>query len=121
MKSAASPANAAACATKITSVPLLDIQRQHTPLRAEIDAALARVCDSGRFILGPDCEELEATLADYCQSRFAVACASGSDALLLALMAGNVGPGDEVLLPTYTFFAPPALSGAWVPGPSSRY
>ncbi|HTU24481.1 MAG TPA: DegT/DnrJ/EryC1/StrS family aminotransferase [Pirellulales bacterium] len=104
MKPAASSANAAA-ATKISSVPLLDIQRQHAPLRAEIDAAMARVCDSGRFILGPDCEELEAKMADYCQAPHAVACASGSDALLLALMAGDVGPGDEVLLPSYTFFA----------------
>jgi len=105
MKSAASPANAAASNANISGVPLLDIQRQHAPLRAEIDAALARVCDSGRFILGPDCEELETRLADYCQARYAVACASGSDALLLALMAGNIGPGDEVLLPSYTFFA----------------
>ena len=59
MKSAASPANAAISHAKVSGVPLLDIQRQHAPLRAEIDAALARVCDSGRFILGPDCEELE--------------------------------------------------------------
>jgi dTDP-4-amino-4,6-dideoxygalactose transaminase len=104
MKSAATPANVAS-PVKVSSVPLLDIQRQHAPLRAEIDAALARVCDSGRFILGPDCEELEMRLAGYCQARHAVACASGSDALLLALMAGGIGPGDEVLLPSYTFFA----------------
>ncbi|HEX4147321.1 MAG TPA: DegT/DnrJ/EryC1/StrS family aminotransferase [Pirellulales bacterium] len=105
MKSAASPADDATSKTKVSAVPLLDIQRQHAPLRAEIDAALARVCDSGRFILGPDCEELETRLAGYCQARHAVACASGSDALLLALMAGGIGPGDEVLLPSYTFFA----------------
>jgi len=75
------------------------------PLRAELDAAMARVCDSGRFILGPDCEELERDIAAYCQAPFGIACASGSDALLLALMAAEIGPGDEVLLPSYTFFA----------------
>jgi len=79
--------------------------RQHAKLKAEIAAAIARVCDSGRFVLGPDCEELETRLAEYCQSKFAIACASGSDALLLALMAYDIGAGDEVLLPSYTFFA----------------
>jgi dTDP-4-amino-4,6-dideoxygalactose transaminase len=86
-------------------VPLLDLSRQNQPLREELWAALERVCDSGRFILGPDCTELEERLAKYCQAQDAVACASGSDALLLALMALNIGPGDEVLLPSYTFFA----------------
>jgi dTDP-4-amino-4,6-dideoxygalactose transaminase len=105
MKPAASPQQTAPITTKPAGVPLLDIQRQHAPLRGQLDAALARVCDSGRFILGPDCEELETRLADYCQTRYAVACASGSDALLLALMAAGVGAGDEVLLPSYTFFA----------------
>ena len=87
------------------SVPLLDIQRQHGPLQDQIDAALRSVCDSGRFILGPQCEELERSVATYCQVEHAIACASGSDALLLALMAAEIGPGDEVLLPSYTFFA----------------
>ena len=86
-------------------VPLLDIQRQYQAIRREIIQALERVCDSGRFVLGPDCEELEHTLADYCGVPHAVACASGSDALLLALMAHEIGPGDEVLMPSYTFFA----------------
>jgi dTDP-4-amino-4,6-dideoxygalactose transaminase len=86
-------------------VPLLDLARQNGPLRRELWAALERVCDSGRFILGPDCEQLEQRLAKYCQVSEAVACASGSDALLLALMALGIGPGDEVLLPSYTFFA----------------
>jgi dTDP-4-amino-4,6-dideoxygalactose transaminase len=89
----------------ITPVPLLDVSRQHQPLKTEIMAALTRVCDSGRFVLGPDCEQLEESLAEYCQSKYAIACASGSDALLLALMAYDIGPGDEVLLPSYTFFA----------------
>ncbi len=86
-------------------VPLLDLARQNGPLRQELWAAFERVCDSGRFILGPDCEQLEQQLAKYCQASEAVACASGSDALLLALMALGIGPGDEVLLPSYTFFA----------------
>jgi dTDP-4-amino-4,6-dideoxygalactose transaminase len=86
-------------------VPLLDVSRQYQPLKAEMLAALERVCDSGRFVFGPDCEQLEKSLAEYCQTKYAVACASGSDALLLALMAYDIGPGDEVLLPSYTFFA----------------
>ena len=86
-------------------VPLLDLARQNGPLRQELWAALERVCDSGRFILGPDCEELEKRLAEYCHASEAVGCASGSDALLLALMALKIGPGDEVLLPSFTFFA----------------
>jgi len=92
-------------------VPLLDVNRQYRPIRDEIAAAIQKVCDSGRFVLGPDCEELETKLALYCQAPHAVACASGSDALVLALMACDVGPGDEVLLPSYTFFA--TASAAW--------
>lgn len=92
-------------------VPLLDVSRQYRPIKREILAALERVCESGRFVLGPDCEQLEAQLAVYCQTRHGVACASGSDALLLALMALDIGPGDEVLMPSYTFFA--TASAAW--------
>ena len=86
-------------------VPLLDVQRQYQIIRNELIQAIERVCDSGRFVLGPDCEQLEKTLATYCQVPHAVACASGSDALLLALMAYGVDAGDEVLMPSYTFFA----------------
>ncbi len=92
-------------------VPLLDVGRQYHALRRDVVRAIERVCDSGRFVLGPDCEELERNLAAYCQAPHAVACASGSDALLLALMAYGVGPGDEVLMPSYTFFA--TASAAW--------
>lgn len=86
-------------------VPLLDLRRQHQPLRAEVLAALGRVYDSGAFILGPEVTELEKAVAGYCRCAHATACASGSDALLLALMALDVGPGDEVILPSFTFFA----------------
>src|SRR5262245_39478481 len=86
-------------------VPLLDMKRQYEALREEILAAVQRVCDSGRFILGPDCEELEQAIAKYTGARHAIACASGSDALLLALMALDVSHGDEVICPSFTFFA----------------
>ncbi len=89
----------------IRGVPLLDLGRQHAGLRDEILAALGRVCDSGGFVLGPEVTRLEQQLAGYCGVGHAVGCASGSDALLLALMALDVGPGDEVILPSFTFFA----------------
>lgn len=106
-----SPVVAPVVTSPAAGVPLLDVQRQHEPIRQEISAAIARVCDSGRFVLGPDCEVLERSLADYCQVPHGVACASGSDALLLALMAYGIGAGDEVLMPSYTFFA--TASAAW--------
>lgn len=106
MSSSLHPTNGSTPSPSNTApVPLLDVSRQYQPLKAALMAAIGRVCDSGRFVLGPDCEQLETALADYCQTKHAVACASGSDALLLALMAYNLGPGDEVLLPSYTFFA----------------
>ncbi len=86
-------------------VPLLDVGRDNEPLRDEMLAALARVYESGRFLHGPDVTEFEHEIAAYCQTEHAVGCASGSDALLLALMAMDVGPGDEVILPSFTFFA----------------
>ncbi len=87
------------------SVPFFDLSRQSKPLRGKIVKALSRVCDSGQFVLGPECQKLEDSLSEYCESKNAVACASGSDALLLALMACGVEPADEVLMPSYTFFA----------------
>ncbi len=87
------------------AVPFFDLARQSRPLRQKIVTALARVCDSGQFVLGPECAQLEESLAEYCQAKHAVVCASGSDALLLALMGCGVESGDEVLLPSYTFFA----------------
>jgi dTDP-4-amino-4,6-dideoxygalactose transaminase len=87
------------------SVALLDLKRQYETIKDEIADALKRVCDSGAFVLGPEVKTLEQNLAQYSQTEYAVACASGSDALLLALMAVGIGPGDEVLVPSFTFFA----------------
>jgi dTDP-4-amino-4,6-dideoxygalactose transaminase len=86
-------------------VPLVDMSRQYDSLAEEITAAVKRVLESGRYILGQECQELEKSIATYCHVPHAIACASGSDAILLALMATCVGPGDEVILPSYTFFA----------------
>ena len=86
-------------------VPLLDLQAQYAPIRDELLAAIARVCDSQRFILGPEVEALERELASTLEVQDAVAVSSGTDAILAALMALGVGPGDEVITPTYSFFA----------------
>ncbi len=88
-----------------SSVPLLDVNRGNAALREEFLAAIAAVCDSGRFLYGPDVQEFEKAFAATCDARHAIGCASGSDALLLALMAYDIGPGDEVITSSFTFFA----------------
>ena len=88
-----------------TSVPLLDLQAQYRPLRDEILAAITRVCDSQRFILGPEVDALERELARDIGVTDAVTMSSGTDAILATLMALGIGPGDEVITPTFSFFA----------------
>lgn len=87
------------------TVPLLDLQAQYRPLRDEILAAITRVSDSQRFIMGPEIAALETELARMLGVEHAVAVSSGTDALLLALMTLGVGPGDEVVTSPYSFFA----------------
>ncbi len=89
----------------ITHVPLLDLQAQYAPIRNDILAAITAVCDSQRFIGGPEIEALERELAAMLHVKAAVGVSSGTDALLAALMALNIGPGDEVVTTTYSFFA----------------
>ncbi len=84
---------------------MLDVNRGNEVLRESILEAVARVVDSGRFLHGPEIGQLECDVAGVCQTKHAIGCASGSDALLLALMALGIGPGDEVIVPSFTFFA----------------
>jgi dTDP-4-amino-4,6-dideoxygalactose transaminase len=104
---AASPTDSQLASQPIATppIPMLDATRQNAPLRAEINAAIAEVVESGAFVHGPACKEFEQAMAEYCGARHAIGCASGSDALLLALMALGIGPGDEVVIPSFTFFA----------------
>ena len=85
-------------------VSLLDLKEQNDALRPEIEAALGRVLDTNGFILGAEVAALEDEIAAYCGTKYAVGCASGSDALLLALMALDVKEGDEVITTPYSFF-----------------
>src|ERR1017187_2793286 len=86
-------------------VPLLDVKAQNAPLREAIMTAIARVVDGGAFILGPEVEAFEKELAAVLGTRRAVGLSSGTDALLVALMALDVRPGDEVVTTPYSFFA----------------
>ena len=88
-----------------TKVPLLDLEAQYRPIRQEILDAVTRVCDSQRFIQGPEVEALERELAETLEVADAVGVSSGTDALLVAMMALGVGAGDEVITSTYSFFA----------------
>ena len=87
------------------SVPLLDLEAQYTPLRDQLLAAVTRVCDSQRFIMGPEIEGLERELCALLGVKHAIAVSSGTDALLLALMALDIKAGDEVVTTTFSFFA----------------
>lgn len=87
------------------SVPLLDLKPQNLPLEGELTAAFLRVLRSGHFIMGPELDRFEAEMAAMLGVRHALGVSSGTDAILLALMALGIGPGDEVIVPSFTFFA----------------
>jgi dTDP-4-amino-4,6-dideoxygalactose transaminase len=89
----------------MTPIPMVDPAGEYRALKAEIDAAVLRVLASGRYILGPEGEALERELAAYLGAAHAVGCNSGTDALHLPLVAAGIGPGDEVVVPAFTFFA----------------
>jgi len=86
-------------------VPLLDLKPQYQSLKKEIDDAVQRVIESQYFIMGPDIQKLEEEICNYLKCKKAIGVSSGTDALLLALMALDIKPGDEIIVPTYSFFA----------------
>src|SRR5262249_11791603 len=91
------------------------LKAQQARIRPALDAAIKRVLDHGQYIMGPEVKSLENDLATFCGAKHAISCSSGTDALLVAMMAKNVGPGDGVLCPAFTYTATPesiALLGA---------
>ena len=87
------------------TVPLFDTRTPLVPLRGEIDAAIRAAVDDGRFIMGPNVAAFEEEFAAYCGTEHAIGVANGTDALTIALRAMGVGPGDEVVVPSFTFYA----------------
>lgn len=86
-------------------IPMTDLTQQYTSIKGEIDEAISRVVSSGRFILGPEVEAFEREMADYCGVKYGIGVASGTDALMLSLMASGIKPGDEVITSPFTFIA----------------
>ncbi len=91
--------------TDLPTIPFIDLAAQRRRLVGAVDTAIARVLNHGQFILGPEVRTLEAELAAFCGTKHAVTCASGTDALVLALRAREIGPGDAVICPSFTFCA----------------
>jgi len=88
-----------------TKIPFLDLRASYLELKSEIDAAVAQVLDSGWYVLGPEVETFEKEFATYCQTKYSIGVANGLDAITLALRAMDVGPGDEVIVPSNTYIA----------------
>ncbi|HSP90653.1 MAG TPA: aminotransferase class I/II-fold pyridoxal phosphate-dependent enzyme, partial [Vicinamibacterales bacterium] len=99
------PTSGTTRAAATTQVPMLDLQAQYHPIRDAVIEAVTRVCDSQRFIMGPEVEGMEREMAAYLGVALAVGVSSGTVALLLAMMALGIGPGDEVVTSTFSFFA----------------
>src|SRR5947209_18043313 len=100
---------------RLDPIPFVDVGAQRRRLGKSLDEAVSRVMDHCQFINGPEVAQLEAQLAAYCGAKHVVSCASGTDALLMVLMAKEIGPGDAVLCPSFTFCATGeavALAGA---------
>jgi dTDP-4-amino-4,6-dideoxygalactose transaminase len=91
--------------TRVAPIPFIDVVAQRRRLGSRIDEAIARVLTHCQFIGGPEVQEFEEALAAFCGARYAVSCASGTDALVLVLMARGIGPGDAVICPAFTFCA----------------
>ncbi len=97
------------------AISFIDLKAQQARIRVEIDTAIQRVLDHGNYIMGPEVAELETALARFCGAKHAISCASGTDALLMIMMARGIGPGDAVICPAFTYTATPeviALLGA---------
>ena len=86
-------------------IPFINLQAQYQSYKEEIDAAIQRVLDSSQYVMGPEVKKLEQELSKYTGAKHAIACSSGTDALLLALMAIDIKPGDEVITTPFTFIA----------------
>ena len=91
--------------TRIDMIPFIDVAAQRRRLGNKIDDAIARVTEHCQFINGPEVGELERALSEFCGARHSIGVASGTDALVLVLMAKNIGPGDAVICPSFTFAA----------------
>ncbi len=93
----------------VKQIPFLDLKSQQNKIKNQIDMAIKRVLDHGKYIMGPEVFELEKKLSAYSKVRNVISCSSGTDALLMVLMAKNIGPGDAVFLPSFTYTATPEV------------
>ena len=96
-------------------VPFIDLKAQYMRIQDEVNAGIQRVLEHGKYIMGPEVAEFESKLADFCGAKHAITCSNGTDALVLGLMAYDVGPGDAIFTTPFTFFATAeviALTGA---------